>query len=251
MSAIHPSSHAHLASFASFASFARLARLAQARARRRSQSDGGVVFIVAMTLSVLAAVGMYALRAASTELKTSGYERQNAQTHYLTEYGVLAAAQEVNASKAQLYVGLMSDTRSLDSGCISLAPALTVGGVPSTATLTAKACRRMGAAELTRSWKNLSNTPVLSPTVGATPGSMGSAPINGDFFIELTDLGPTAPPAGFDLKLGLCFMQMTVTSVGVTTPIISNDTAKFASEGLETARARIIFGPVKTGCPSQ
>ena len=226
-------------------------RLARLRAGRRAESAGGVVFIVAMTLAVLAAVGMYALRAASTELKTSGYERQNAQTHYLTEYGVLAAAQEVNANKAQLYVGLMSDPRSLDKGCISLAPALTVGGVPSTATLTAKACRRMGAAELTKSWANVSNTKILEPTVGTTPGSMGSAAIRGDFFVEFTDLGPTAPPAGFDLKLGLCFMQMTVTSVGVTSPIISNDTAMFAGEGLETARARIVFGPVKTGCPQQ
>lgn len=224
----------------------RSSQLARLRAERRAHSDGGVVFIVAMTLAVLAAVGMYALRAASTELKTSGYERQNAQTHYMTEYGVLAAAQEVNASKAQLYLGLM--TGAPDVRCISLAPAMTVGGVPSSPTLMAKACRRMGAAELTKSWANVVNTPILTPIVGTTPGSMGSAPITGDFFIELTDPAQATPPAGFDLRLGLCFMQMTVTSVGMTIPIITNnDTATFAGEGLETARARIIAGPVK--CP--
>ena len=235
------------ASKASDAGHGALERLARMRARRRAESDGGVVFIVAMTLAVLAAVGMYALRAASTELKTSGYERQNAQTHYLTEYGVLAATQEVNATRAQLYLGLM--TAAPDQRCISIAQSLSVGGVPSSPTIMSKACRRVGSKELAMSWSNVqANTPILTPYVSPTsPGSLGSAPITGDFFVEITDPAQASPPPGFDLKLGLCFMQMTVTSIGITTPIISTDTAKFAGEGLETARARIIAGPVK--CP--
>ena len=61
------------------------------------------MFIVAMTLAVLASLGLYALASASNEMKTSGFERQNAQTHYLSEYGVLGGADDMNPTTAQLY----------------------------------------------------------------------------------------------------------------------------------------------------
>jgi len=71
--------------------------------------------------------------------------------------------------------------------------------------------------------------------------------------VELTDPVQVAPPAGFDLRLGLCFVQMTVASTGITQPIISvglnPDIGVYSNEGLEMARARIIGGPV--GCPKQ
>ena len=43
------------------------------------------MFVVAMTIAVLASVGIYALAAAANEVRTSGNERQNTQTHYLAE----------------------------------------------------------------------------------------------------------------------------------------------------------------------
>ncbi len=228
----------------------RQSRFARIRSTRRAQSAGGIVFIVAMTIAVLAAMGMYALRAASMEVRTSGYERQNTQTHYLAEYGVLGASQEVSVTKAELYVGLMMGALSRDTGCQSLAPAFTVSGaVQSDRSL---ACRRMGATELGNTWRNGgAQIPVLVPYGGtpAQPGSLGSAPIAGDFFVELTDPAKTSPPAGFDLKLGFCFVQITVSATGITQPIIIGgtdpNTAIFSSEGLETARARIVAGPVR------
>ena len=79
---------------------------AQARQRsaRRKESGGAVIFIVAMTLAVLASLGMYALASATNEVKTAGYERQSAQSHYLSEYGILGAA------------GLPPVTRSIPPG---------------------------------------------------------------------------------------------------------------------------------------
>ena len=69
--------------------------LAKRRAALRRREDGAAMFIVAMTLAVLASVGVYALAAAATEVKTSGNERQNTQTHYLSQYGVLGVAHEM------------------------------------------------------------------------------------------------------------------------------------------------------------
>lgn len=213
------------------------------------------MFIVAMTIAVLAAMGMYALRAASMEVRTSGFERQNAQTHYLADYGVLGASQEVTGTKAQLYLGLM--LAQPDTGCASLAPQFNVTGA--TMSNVSKACRRMGSAELANTWKNAGTNaqiPVLNPYGGtpSVPGSLGSAPISGDFFVELTDPAQAAPPAGFDLKLGLCFAQMTVSATGITMPIVNGqtaywgttpDTGIYSNEGLETSRARIVGGPIR------
>ena len=227
--------------------------LAKRRAARRSASAGAVMFIVAMTVTVLAAVGLYALSATSAEIKTTGYERQSSQTHYLSEYGVLGASQQISGTQAQLYIGLMVSRP--DTGCVSLRgiPASGVtswGQVPGPL---ARSCRRMGSGELAGAaanggWQN----PVLEPyqpSQPTKPGSLGSVPISGDFFIEMTDPNQASPPAGFDLKLGLCFTQVTISSTGITQPVLptGNEAAVFGSEGLETARARITGGPIR--CP--
>ena len=126
----------------------RASHLAKMRASKRRDSAGAVMFIVAMTLAVLGALGGYALVQASDEIRTSGYERQSAQSHYLSEYGVLGGAADVNPVTAQLYINLMlaqgtngSVVRN-DTGCITLP------GVAASTLTTTKACRRMGAAEI-------------------------------------------------------------------------------------------------------
>jgi hypothetical protein len=206
------------------------------RARRRLDQGGAVIFVVAMTLAVLASLGLYALRAASTELKTAGNDRQNAQTHYLSEYGVLGTSQEVNATTAQLYMGLM--TSQPDTNCMSLA------GVPGTAKPYSKTCRRMTASEIGARWA----APVLEGSNMTTTGSLGRANIEGNFFIELTEPARATQPSGYDLKLGLCFVRLTLSSTGVTYPAsFPNATAKFGAAGMETGRARIVAGPIR--CP--
>ena len=66
---------------------------AKARAKRRAREGGAVMFIVAMTLAIIAAMGIYALNVAATEVKTAGYVREQTQAYYLSDYGVLASTQ--------------------------------------------------------------------------------------------------------------------------------------------------------------
>ncbi len=223
--------------------------LAKARARRREREGGAVIFVVAMTLAVLAALGAYALNSASIEIKTAGYERQNTQTHYLSEYGVLAAMQDISPDRGQVYLDLM--TTNPDASCTSLPGASFV--VPNKLS---RACRRMGSVEIAR---GLATTPPVAlvpfdksaPTV---PGSLGLIPVDGDFYVELTEPTVAPPPPGMGTQLGgMCFVQMTVTSIGRTLPQIDNasahTTALFAGAGVETARARVVGGPWNfSGC---
>ena len=49
------------------------------------------MFVVAMTIAVLGAIGMWAIQSAALEVRMAGFGRQATQTHYLAEYGALAA----------------------------------------------------------------------------------------------------------------------------------------------------------------
>jgi len=90
--------------------------LAKARSLRRRHQRGAALFVVAMALAVLASVGIFALAAAATEVRTSGNERQNAQTHYLSQYGILVAS-TTNAPTALLYLGAMQGMLGGIAGC--------------------------------------------------------------------------------------------------------------------------------------
>ncbi len=221
--------------------------LAKRRSSRRLEEGGAVMFIVAMTTAVLASVGVYALAAASNEVRTSGNERQNTQTHYLSEYGVLGVTHEMVSGKAQFYLGLMLSAP--DTPCVALP------GVPSTASPVTRACRRLGSAELGQPWGgaqitvpfgNGTTTPAYQS--GIAPGSFGPIPMSGDFFVELTEPTQAQAPPRYSTDLHFCFIEMTATASGITQPIIAGQpTGTYANEGIEVQRARIIAGPVQ--CP--
>jgi hypothetical protein len=218
--------------------------LAKKRSARRHREGGAIMFVVAMTTAVLASVGVFALAAAATEVRMSGNERQNTQTHYLASYGVVGAAREMNATKADMFVRLMNTAP--DKPCLSLPY------VPATASPTTLACRRLGAAELGGGWAApvLNNYQGLTPYApGFAPGSLGATPMNGDFFIELTEPTQATAPPRYSLDTHFCFDQLTVTSSGITQPLYPTlaaaTTATFGGEGIETQRARIVVGPIQ------
>jgi hypothetical protein len=228
--------------------------LAKGRAARRRRESGAAMFIVAMTLAVLASVGVYALAAASNEVRTSGNERQNTQTHYLSQYGILVASEEVASTKAQLYLGLMMG--SPDANCVGVPQP----GAGTTLDPMITACRRMGANEFQTSAGNW-----LAPaTIGYTgtvpfagsvpPGSLGAIPLKADFYVELSAPTSTRNATGYGLNTQSCFIQFTATSFGLTQPQYlaggpnPASTTFLGGEGIEMQRARLVAGPI-TPCP--
>lgn len=216
------------------------------RARVRRDRDGAALFIVAMALAVLASVGVFALAAASAEAKSAGYERTALQSNYLATYGVLGGAHEMVASKAQLYLGLMITTP--DPICRALP------NVPPTASILTRACRRLGSAELGAAWQAAPILDAYAGTVpfqqGIAPGSLGPTPMQGNFFVELTDPTKYTAPKRYDLNLNMCFVELTATSNGIASPVFPNSpnfTATFGEEGITVQRARWIAGPLP--CP--
>ncbi len=219
--------------------------LAKRRAALRHRDEGAVMFVVAMTIAVLASVGVYALAAAATEVRTSGNERQNTQTHYLAEYGVIGAAHEMTGPVARKMVDVMRSTAYQDTNCVSLQ------GVPTTAPASALWCLRKGAEELGANWtqpnvvaKYGTNNTAQPYTAMEPPGTFGSTPMDGDFFVELTEPMKLSSPSRYSTNSGACFSQITVTSVGYTRPVfpgvLNTTTAHFGGEGVETQRARLV-----------
>ena len=225
--------------------------LARRRAALRQSEEGAVMFIVAMTLAVLASVGVYALAAAATEVRTSGNERQNTQTHYLAQYGVLGAAHELTPGVTYSTVMRMWHASNQDTNCVSLQ------GVPVGAPATALECVRMGSKELSTlgaPW--LVQPPITTYAVpqaytpGIAPGSFGTLPMFGDFYVELTEAMQLSTPVGNSTNSGACSVQITATSVGFTQPgtnLLASTSALLGAEGVETQRARVV--PLSVPCP--
>ncbi|MFO0679547.1 MAG: hypothetical protein U0169_23675 [Polyangiaceae bacterium] len=229
----------------------------KARARRRAREEGATIFIVATTLAVLASLGVYALRSAATEVKTSGHGRQAAQVQYLAEYGLLAGAQDVAGPKVGSYLGLMYTGTTTDSKCNALE------GVPASASAITRACRRTGKGELESIWAaslTARSLPTIKPTeswIGTTvPGSLGANPTAGDFYYEVTEPSQAPPPVGYNLALGMCFLDFTVTATGLSYPDVNvtatynnkvDSNAKYPGASVAVARARVRGGPVQ--CP--
>lgn len=225
---------------------------AKARTRRRGNAGGAVMFIVAMTLAVIAAMGVYALQMASTEVKTAGFIRQQVQTQYLSEYGVVAATQALTVNP-QVYATVVATQP--DTGCFTLYQIST----QPTANPQSKACHRAGSTELGAQVVAVgAPATLLSAWTGAgsdlTRGTVGLATFP-DFFVEVTDPNPRQPPPGFasNSSRPICFEQVTASAMGLTptqqtssgADTFLGNTSGFLSEGFEMARARIVFGPVR------
>jgi len=231
--------------------------LAKCRASRRARGAGAVMFIVAMTLVVLASVGVYALAAASVEMRTSGNERQNTQTHYLAAYGVLATAREMTTTKAD---NAMSRMQSNDSTVNTDACPLSLPGITQRPELVKRGgCLYTLASDtsdklLTGSWGGATatvaygssgSTPTVPLSPSVVPGSLGPTPMNADFYIELTSAIPWGKAPGYSDEF--CSYQLTVTSQGITQPLYpgTDSTGQFGGEGLEIQRARIVAMPIQ------
>jgi hypothetical protein len=198
----------------------------------RSQERGVAIFIVVMVLTLLSAIGVFAIRAASMATQASGYDRQNTQNHFASEYGMLAATTELGSSRSNGHIRKMLlgvDTCAANSS-------LDAGGAP---------CYHLYAADVQRNV----TSPLFAPGGASAPGSLGPpspTPLEGDFDVEITDPGPVGIlVAGDDLgKTKSKYMQVTLTSTGQVRPSGDGGIA-CAAAGNETGRAFVVIGPTE------
>jgi hypothetical protein len=244
---------------------------ARSRVARRSREGGAVMFIVAMTLALLAAMGAYALAIAATEVKTSGYLRQAVQTHYLSEWAVLGAAEELGLNGQNQLRQMLSpatDVPSMLGKCASITAVPPTGtGLPASSQYNT-ACEVLTSAPYTASQASLFQPPMAFPwqplngtgapnnipiepfQTAASPGDEG-LPTAPSFAAELTDpikmqVANSNSGGGNNIQQPACVFMVTITSSGLTPP--NGAAASVGSEGLEQAKAHVIIAP-PVPCP--
>ena len=216
------------------------------------------MFVVAMTIAVLSAIGAWALQSAALEVRMAGYERQSMQTHYLAEYGVLAAMQDLNATQLMAIlqapatggndcVAVPCITGGTTFGCI---PALAICPIPKIDQTCAKWTSSSQIASTTNfsavGWSSTTNPLDVQTGSGtsAVPGSLGQTSTVGNFAVEVTDVSSGPARAGFS---SMHFYWAIVSAYGQTNqpsdPHAATPINQLLSQGNETLRTRIQVGP--------
>lgn len=184
--------------------------------RSRSEERGAAVFIVLIVLTMLTAVGVFAMRAASLGTSTSGFERQATQNQAVAECAISVVMNELASDRRDAYLEkLMAGADK----CLA-APGLGNGAtVP---------CYRVFANDFG------AGNPCA---VAATP----TGPLVSDFMVELTDPGPGRRMAGS--AQGIPIVQVTLTATGQVRPATESADAGATTTGNATTRAYIVVGP--------
>lgn len=81
-------------------------KLAFRRARARRTSAGAAIFIVAVTLGLLAVMGVYGLTATAADVKSAGHMREALQAQKASELALMMTAEAFNPREAS---GIISD----------------------------------------------------------------------------------------------------------------------------------------------
>ncbi|HKQ69074.1 MAG TPA: PilX N-terminal domain-containing pilus assembly protein [Polyangiaceae bacterium] len=216
------------------------AALAVAERHRHRGERGAAIFIVVMVLTMLTAIGVFAIRASGMAGAASGYDRQNTQNHYVGEYGLLGAVAELSTTRRSAYIGKMNG----GNVCVANKG---VAGLP---------CFPLFAKQIEDTVSgNFSGRPLFEQSsadggAALVPGSLGPAPLTGDFLVEMTDPGQVGlPVAGSDVGGGavkLRYLQITLTSVGQVRPAgsLACTPANAGIAGNETSRAFVVVGPL-------
>ncbi len=231
----------------------RRSRLGGQAARARGRERGAAVFIVVLVITMLTGVGLFAVRSSILSTTVSGYGRQMSQTHFITDYAMLAAAAELSTNRRNAYVQTMK--QSLD--CVTVLDCKCKGLIRTgnTSSLVSNhACYIFGEQDLQQAAAaETSGAQLITPTDVSDPtnpvaGSLGHGNLNAGFRVEMTDLAPTgAPVAGLDLTSAgaaqVQFMSVTMHATGVIRPP-GSATEQSSAASVETARAHLVVGPL-------
>ncbi len=223
----------------------RLSRLKQAARRKRTQR-GAAVFVVVLVVTLLTALGLFAVRSASLSSTASGYNRQLTQTHYIADYAVQALISTMLA-EAQVHAdNMMGKGGKPDTGCVIYSK------------LKDPTCARYSYDWLEKKFQeNQSKALVVLPKSGAVAGSLGPAALEADMKLEMTDFHPAWPElegmsANCNSGSKLGYAMVTVSAEGQVRPrqLVKGkwDTGAATAAGVEQVRAHVIMGPVNIVC---
>ncbi len=207
-------------------------------ARRRREQRGAAVFVVVLVITLLTALGTFAVKNATLSNKASGYNRQLTQTHYVTDLAVVATVADLKVSLHEAHHILenrppASGQTQCEAGPDQAHPK----------------CMMLSFDDITA----LASTALFALPTAADHGSLGPGGLTPNLWVEITDPYDVAPPSGFQVAGGSedtqqqIFSVVTVSVTGLVQPQPSAgtfDTASALAAGFERQRARVRMGPL-------
>jgi hypothetical protein len=184
-----------------------------ARGVGRQAERGAAVFIVVMVLTLLTAVGLFAVRSANMADLAAGYDREGAQAALVAEYAVTASAAYLANDPSTVLLSYKASITNNPQPCQSNA---LPGTFPAPAPR--PGCYRLELAELQNSFTRMSNETAFAPpntttASGATSSLNANETTNATFVVEVTDAAKTGVPAeGDDAKVSTIVMTLTAIS---------------------------------------
>jgi Tfp pilus assembly protein PilX len=190
------------------------------KARARRDEGGAAIFVVAMTLGLLAAMGVYGLSATTVDVRAAGHMREAAQARAAAEHALMLTADSFTPGTAGQIVRAMQSGQTSAGTDIQSTTCQTANAY----NVTTNAQYRAAQACLTwniQAMKNIAagvNAWTLNTMAdGTTPYSFATdsfgAVTNQAFLrVEVTNPVDVPPPPGTSLNDRFTFTQVTVTT---------------------------------------
>jgi hypothetical protein len=195
----------------------------EAEMRRRAiphAERGAAVFLVVLILTLITALGVFAVRSASLADVAAGFDREGAQAALIAQYGITATAAYVGTGVSDTIIGKMKSPP--DAGYIM--PACESNGYPMGLPPRSPPmrCFRLTKEVLEQSFKNSSNEFVFTPSNKGVTGNTSSLNVNettdATFSIEMTDISTTGMPLTGSGEDWVQY-QVTLTSLAQVRPV--------------------------------
>jgi hypothetical protein len=208
--------------------------------RTRAQS-GNAVFVVLMAISLLTAVGMYSMRAASLTNLALGYNRQSTQAGYIAEFAARSVAAEFAGNEQHYYQYIATGT----DDCRANREYKALTGARGT-------CYKLQSSEMQGRFAAHFSSSVTLNNAPFLLGTLSDSGVQGAFVVEFTDLARAGTPiAGEDVGADhFKHMQVLLTATAQVRPdfagveqSVCNDAISITS-GLSNLKAQLTFGPV-------
>jgi Tfp pilus assembly protein PilX len=216
-------------------------RLSLAHARARRDSGGAVLFIVAMTLAVLAVMGVYGLGATATDIRSAGYMREAAQAQSAAEYSLGLVAESITPQTAAEVVRVMRSGQD-NMQATKCRTANPFDASTNAQHRAAQACLSWKESDMVRMSKGINEWQLgdLTDPLDSTfyESSFGNVPNRAHIRVEITNPVDIPPPPGTGLNDRFTFTQVTV-----TTFVDMKPTSAAPAESLVAGRGRLTIGP--------
>lgn len=164
---------------------------------RRQAQRGAAVFIVVMVMTLLTAMGVFAVRSASLADQAAGYDREGAQAALVAEYAVTATV-------AYMATGVSGVIMSrLDQSKTELNPPRCESNFLADLTPVPRpSCFRLNLSDLETSFSKSSSETVFAPALlpasstvaGSTSSLNANETTNATFVVEVTEAAKTGVP---------------------------------------------------------